>query len=118
MLQVEEAYSKGKLSSERLHALKECISTFVSSGNLLASKIDHDLHLLEQEVIDFEQDKYLTAVSSSKLKLPLEIRRLFVVVMDYDPQSLCITGQPELELFVQSGKAPPMVLLYCYKMYH
>lgn len=115
MLQVEEAYSKGKLSSERLRALKECINTFVLSGNLLASKIDHDLHLLEHEVIE---DKYLTAVSSSKLKLPLEIRRLFVVVMDYDPQSLCITGQPELELFVQSGKALPMVLLCCYKMYH
>lgn len=30
--------------------------------------------------------------------------RLFVVVMDYDPQSLCITGHPELELPVQSGK--------------
>ena len=30
--------------------------------------------------------------------------RLFVVVMDYDPQSLCITGRPELELSVQSGK--------------
>ena len=29
--------------------------------------------------------------------------RVFVVVMDYDPQSLCITGHPELELSVLSG---------------
>lgn len=32
-----------------------------------------------------------------------ELCRIFVVVMDYDPQSLCITGRPDLELQVQSG---------------
>lgn len=32
-----------------------------------------------------------------------DLMRMFVVVMDYDPQSLCITGKPELELSLQSG---------------
>lgn len=30
-------------------------------------------------------------------------QRLFLVVMDYDPQSLCTTGQPDLELCVTTG---------------
>ena len=47
-------------------------------------------HIVEKDAIDFEQ---------AHLAL-----RLFLVVMDYDPQSLCITGQPELELSVQSGR--------------
>lgn len=33
-----------------------------------------------------------------------DFARVFVVVMDYDPQSLCITGQPELELHLQAGE--------------
>lgn len=33
-----------------------------------------------------------------------ELCRVFLVVMDYDPQSLCITGMPDLELEVQSGE--------------
>ncbi len=32
-----------------------------------------------------------------------DLLRVFMVVMDYDPQSLCITGHPELELYLLSG---------------
>ena len=35
--------------------------------------------------------------------LQSHVHRAFLVVMDYDPESLCITGQPELELSVLSG---------------
>lgn len=45
---------------------------------------------VEKDDIDFKQTHFAL--------------KLFLVVMDYDPQSLCITGQPELELSVQSGR--------------
>ena len=34
-----------------------------------------------------------------------EFPRVFVAVMDYDPNSLCTTGRPELELAVHTGQA-------------
>lgn len=51
--------------------------------------------VVEKDAIDFEQTLAL---------------KLFLVVMDYDPQSLCITGQPELELSVQSGRIKLLTL--------
>lgn len=33
-----------------------------------------------------------------------ELPRVFVAVMDYDPNSLCTTGRPELELTVHTGQ--------------
>lgn len=44
-----------------------------------------------------------SALTHTELADPGRNIRLFVVVMDYDPQSLCITGKPQLELPVQSG---------------
>lgn len=35
--------------------------------------------------------------------VPEELPRVFVAVMDYDPNSLCTTGRPELELTVHTG---------------
>ena len=47
-----------------------------------------------------------------------ELLRLFVVVMDYDPLSLCITGQPERELTLQSGMCITLCTLveFCFTM--
>lgn len=33
-----------------------------------------------------------------------DVPRVFVAVMDYDPNSLCTTGRPDLELAVNTGK--------------
>lgn len=46
----------------------------------------------ELEYTDFERELYQKNSS-----------RVFVAVMDYDPHSLCKTGQPQLELPLQSG---------------
>lgn len=68
----------------------------VLNENFLFTKAGHRatsrevLQCYEQEHTDFEQPQP-------------ELCRAFLVVMDYDPQSLCITGQPDLELSVQSG---------------
>ena len=60
------------------------------------------------ESTDFESSPVFTSETPNSHNLEsssLDILcRVFVVVMDYDPQSLCITGQPELELSLLSGK--------------
>ena len=51
------------------------------------------------------QEEYVDFQPTQKFKEGInhKLCRIFVVVMDYDPQSLCITGHPDLELQVQSG---------------
>ncbi len=44
------------------------------------------------------------AVTSNGPVTNSDLVRFFVVVMDYDPQALCITGHPECELALQSGR--------------
>lgn len=67
------------------------------------SHSSHQAMSREQESVDFEPTyNYLQGRNDSR---QLELNRIFVVVMDYDPHSLCITGRPDLELSVQSGKS-------------
>lgn len=93
---MEEAYSNA--DGTRLCVLRESLKKkfqAVQTGDLLEQEVNHKENQ-EQEVTDFEQ----VQVSTESVT---ELNRIFVVVMDYDPHSLCITGQPELELTVQSG---------------
>ena len=74
----------------------------------------------------FPQDENPTHVkptshsSLSSQHLPSEVcedTRVFVAVMDYDPTSLCTTGRPDLEIFLQTGMCvnythTPLVLIY------
>ena len=43
-----------------------------------------------------------------------ELPRVFVAVMDYDPNSLCTTGRPELELTVHTGQSVTMLFYPAY----
>ncbi len=69
------------------------------------------LKLTQQSVLESRKSRQLKQesvtpekISTSEPESKFPHDRIFVVVMDYDPQSLCITGQPELELPVRSGK--------------
>lgn len=76
-----------------LQNLRESTEAFlkVISKDNVSSKVDH-----------YYTESRLLAHRSNFDPAP-EQHRIFLVVMDYDPQSLCITGQPGLELSVQSG---------------
>lgn len=100
---MEEAYSNA--DGTRLCVLRESLKKkfqAVQTGDLLEQEVNHKENQ-EQEVTDFEQVQVSTETRKMSNTSVTELNRIFVVVMDYDPHSLCITGQPELELTVQSG---------------
>lgn len=61
------------------------------------------LHAMTDHSHILTTEEKLSPKLQQELNLEPELHRVFLVVMDYDPQSLCITGKPELELSVQSG---------------
>lgn len=88
--QMEEAYSKsegGKVSSSLLN-LRNC------AKRIFKMISNETLPVLNSEI---------KALQHHDQSSPPELYRVFLVVMDYDPRSLCITGRPDLELAVQSG---------------
>lgn len=92
---MEEANSKSegeKLMSSLLDLRKytKKISKVILNEALPFPNAEHSGYH-EQDFIDFEPPQP-------------ELCRVFLVVMDYDPHSLCITGTPDLELAVQSGE--------------
>ena len=77
-----------------LQVLRECTEK-------LLKKVLKEEYVLSKVDLNYAPSQLLP--HGSNFDPPPELHRIFLVVMDYDPQSLCITGQPDLELSVQSG---------------
>ena len=93
------------LSSQMKDASSESVTKKRSILQENVHKLLHTMRLnLDEEVSEQETESRHTLSQGS---IKFSHNRVFVVVMDYDPQSLCITGQPELELLVHSGRVSP-----------
>ena len=81
-----------------------------SSLEQLRESIQKMLHLFLNDSFDYRSTSFfpekmeLTPMTTDRPNTNItELLRFFVVVMDYDPLSLCITGHPEQELTLSSG---------------
>jgi hypothetical protein len=93
-MQVEESHLKNELHRLPLNLqhLRKCTERF------LTVILDKEYQLSEVDCTRRE-----VRLCEPFIEKHSNLYRAFLVVMDYDPQSLCITGQPDLELSVQSG---------------
>lgn len=91
---------------KQLHTLKNSLDNLLQiivpteylQGDANSEEVPCGLHM--NKVVNKDDGDFVQIKGMDSLQ---EFNRLFVVVMDYDPHSLCITGQPDLELSVQSG---------------